>query len=165
MLAGFKQEGMVICSSDAPVIRVGFSNIIFLLFFVGLILINQVLNDFGINIFVKGTILLCFCLATLKVYTHSVSKIYIKDGIKIVIVGPFSDTEIDLVEIIRAKVYGIPSSMTIFLEVKRKMKFLPSFYYFVSTSTNYGPYADTRIKLISLLKEARRGQKGSDQAG
>ncbi len=156
MFDDFKQEGMAISSCDVPVIRVGFSNIIFLLFFIGLILINQVLNDYGVNIFVKGIILFCFCLSTLKVYTHSVSKIYIKDRKTIVIVGPFSDTKIELVEIIGVKIYGIPSSMTIFLEVKRKMYFLPSFYYFVSTSTNYGPYADTRIKLISLLKEATK---------
>jgi len=153
MSANFKQEGLTISRSDVPVIRVGFANIIFLLLFFGLILINQALNDFGIDIFIKEIILLCFCLATLKVYTHSISKIIIKDQKKLVIVGPFSNTEIDSAEIYRTTVYGIPSSMTIFLKVKKKLSFLPSVYFFVAVSTNYGSYADTKKKLILLMKQ------------
>ncbi|KJS28277.1 MAG: hypothetical protein VR64_19705 [Desulfatitalea sp. BRH_c12] len=123
MSADFEQEGLAISSSDVPVIRVGFANIIFLLLLFGLILINQALNDFGIDIYIKEIILLCFCLATLKVYTHSISKIIIKDQKTLVIVGPFSNTEIDSAEIIRTTVYGIPSSMTIFLRLKKNYHF------------------------------------------
>jgi hypothetical protein len=162
VIANSKEKGMVVGSSDIKMIRVGFSNIIFIIFFVGLILLNQVLNDLNINILVKGIILLVFCLATLKVYTHSVSRIYINDGKTIVIVGPFSIVEIDLLEISKTKIYGIPSSMTIFLEIKRKMNFFPSFYYFVSTSTNYGPYNDTMIKLASMISEAKSEKNGGD---
>jgi hypothetical protein len=153
MRTGFKQDAIVVGSSNFPVIRAGYANIIFLLLIVGSVLINQAMNDLSINIVLKGITLSIFCLATLKAYTHSISKLFIKDGKTLVIVGPFSNSEIGTAEIVKTKVYGIQSSMTIFVKIKRKTKFLSSFYFFVAASTNYGSYTDTKLKLISLLKE------------
>ncbi|MFH1673858.1 MAG: hypothetical protein ABIF87_10610 [Pseudomonadota bacterium] len=148
-----KREGLIVSSSNVPVIRAGYSNIILLLLLVMLVLINQVLNDFGMALFPRGLILLGLCLVILKVYTHSVSRIFINDGKTLVLVGPFSESKINAGEIVETKVYGIPSSMTIFLKIKRKASTLPVFYFFVAASTSYGTYANTKTKLLSLLGE------------
>jgi hypothetical protein len=153
MLADFKQEGLIVSSSDAPLIRAGYANLIFLLLAVGLILINQALIDFGIDKIIKGIMLVCFCLLMLKIYAHSVSKIFIKDGKALVVIGPFSRNEIGIDDILETKIYGIPSSMTLFIKVKKKSSPLPKFYFFVAVSTNYGSYADTRKKLEALLMQ------------
>lgn len=153
MLTDLKQEGLIVCSSNIPLVRAGYANLIFLLLTAGLILINQALSDFGIIQTIRGTLLLGFCLLMLKTYTHSVSKIFIKDGKTLVIIGPFSGTEIGIDEIIETNIYGVPSSMTIFLKVRKKSSSLPKFYFFVAASTNYGSYADTRSKLHSLLMQ------------
>jgi len=80
-------------------------------------------------------------------------KFFIKDGKTLVIICACSGTEIGIDEIIETNIYGIPSSMTIFLKVRKKSSFLPKFYFFVASSTNYGSYADTRSKLHSLLMQ------------
>jgi hypothetical protein len=149
----FKQEGIIVGNSNYPVIRAGYANILFLLLIVWSILIYQAMNELNINLIVKGIILSVFLLATLKVYSHSISKLFTKDGMILVIVGPFSNIEIGSDEIVKTKVYGIQSSMTIFVKIQRKTKLLPSFYFFVAASTNYGSYANTRLKLISILSE------------
>ncbi len=43
-----QQEEIIINKSNMPVVRSGFSNIIFFLLIIFLILINQILNDFDI---------------------------------------------------------------------------------------------------------------------
>lgn len=153
MLSNMEHEGIIISRSNVPIIRAGLSNIIFLLLLVTLVLVNQVLYDFDMRLFPRILILLGICLVILKAYNHSVSRLFIKDGKNLVLVGPFSESVFDSSTIEVASVYGIPSSMTIFIMIKKKTSALPRFYFFVAVSTNYGSYADTKTKLVSLLKE------------
>ena len=89
----------------------------------------------------------------LKVYNHSVSKLFLKNRTRLIIVGPFSESVFDSSEVELTKVYGIPSSMTIFVMIKKTTSVLPKFYFFVALSTNCGSYADTITRLKLLLKE------------
>jgi len=147
-----QQKEIIINSSNIPVIRSGFSNIIFLLLFIFLILLNQILNDFDIGIFLKMVVFLVICILTLKIYNCSIARIYIKNGKKLVLVGPVSQSTIDTSRIEKVEVYGIPSSMTIFITIKIKDTKLPKFYFFVSVSTNCGSYTDTKIRLMALFE-------------
>jgi hypothetical protein len=154
-----QQEEIIISGSSVPVIRAGYSNIIFLLLPITLILVNQLLNEFNTTIFPRTIILLIILIIVLKVYTHSVSRLYIKEGKTLVIVGPIFESTIDSSEIKMTKVYGIPSSMTIFFVIKKANVTLPKFYFFVAVSTNYGPYKSTKLKLVSLLRELLQPEK------
>ena len=152
MLADPKHEGLIVSGNTTPVIRAGYSNGMFLLLPVWSVLINEVLKEFGIAPFIRGVVLLGFCLAGLKVYSHSLSRIFIKNGKTLVLVGAFTETEIDADDILETKVYALLSCMQIFLKVKRKTSSLPAFYHFIAPVTNYGGCADTRTKLLLLLK-------------
>lgn len=153
MLSNIENEGIIISRSNVPIIRAGFSNIIFLFLIIALILVNQMIYDINIPLFYRLLILLGVLLVILKIYNHSVSRLFLKDEKSIVLVGPFSETVFDSSEIKATQVYGIPSSMTIFIMIKKTASFFPKFYFFVALSTNYGSYTDTKTKLISLLKE------------
>ena len=156
MPADPKQEGLIVSGSDVPVLRAGWSNIILFVLLVWSVLINQVLKDIGIAPFVRGVVVLGLCLAGLKVYSHSVSRIFIKNGKTLVLIGPLAATEIDADDILETDVSGIPSSSTVLLKVKRRTSLLPTFYYFATFVTNYGGYDDTRAKLLSLLERLTR---------
>ncbi len=148
-----QQKEIIINSSNIPVIRSGFSNIIFLLLFIFLILVNQILNDFDISFFLRMVIFLVVCILTLKIYSCSIARICIENGEKLVLVGPVSQSTIDVSKIEKVAVYGIPSSMTISIMIKIKDIKLPKFYFFIAVSTNCGSYADTKIRLMSLLEK------------
>ncbi len=153
MLAALKQEDLIVSNSNVPLIRAGYANIIFLLLIIGLILIKQALSAFQIPAYVQWLLLSNYCLMILISYIHSISRISIKDKKTLVLTTPFSATKINNSEIDNAKVFAIPSSMTIILKIRRKTSALPEFYYFIAASTNYGSYADTRTKLVSLLTQ------------
>ena len=153
MSSNIENEGIIISNSNLPIIRAGFANIILLLLFIALILVNQMLNSFNVPLFFRALILLGVFLVMLKIYNHSVSRLFFKDGKSIVLVGPFCETVFDSSEIKATQVYGIPTSMTIFIMIKKTTSFVPKFYFFVALSTNHGSYTDTKTKLISLLKE------------
>jgi hypothetical protein len=147
------KDAIIVNSSHLPVIRAGYSNIIFLLFAIALILANQVLVDLNTAIYSKIIVFLVMCYVALKLYTHSVSRLYIKDKKSLVFIGPISKSIIDVSKIKMTKVYGIPSSMTMLIQVKKKDAAIPIFYFFVAISTNCGSFMDTKIKLISLLRK------------
>jgi hypothetical protein len=153
MPADRQDEGLIISGNTTPLIRVGYSNIIFFLLPVWSILINQALRDLGAAPLIRGTVLLALCVAALKVYSHAVSRIAIRDGRTLVLVGPFAETEIDAADILKADVFGFSSCMTIVLEIRRKTASLPMYYYFVAVVTNYGAHAETRAELLSLLRQ------------
>ena len=120
---------------------------------IALILVNQIISDLNLTVYGRICVLLIICLVTLKLYKHSVSKLYITGTGSLVVIGPFSKSRIDTSKIKMARVYGIPSSMTILLKVKKIDAKLPAFFYFIAVSTNHGSYMDTKIKLLSLLEE------------
>jgi hypothetical protein len=153
MVVTTQRTEIIVTSSNVPIIRSGFSNVIFFLLAVALIFVNQILNDFGVPPLIKTIIAIIICVVALKVYGRSVSKLYVKDGKNLVIVGPVSESMIDVSEIEKADVYGIPSSMTIFVIVKTKKANFPKWYFFVSVSTNCGSYAETKTRLTGLLGE------------
>lgn len=152
-MSNMEHEGIVVSGSNVPVIRAGFSNILFLLLIIILILINQLFLGFNMSLFPRLLILFVICLVMLKVYNQSVSKLFLKDRTKLVIIGPFSESAFDSSEIELTRVYGIPSSMTIFIMIKKTTSVLPKFYFFVALSTNCGSYEDTKTRLQLLLKE------------
>lgn len=153
MYVNTDKNAIIVNSSHLPVIRAGYSNIIFLLLAIALILANQILVDLNIAIYSRILVFLIICFVTLKVYTHSVSRLYIKDKKSLVFIGPISKSIIDASKIKMTTVYGIPSSMILFIRIQKKDVAFPIFYFFVAVSTNYGSYKDTKIKLISLLRK------------
>ena len=152
-----KQEALIVSSSNTPIIRAEFSNFILFLLFIGLIFINKVLIDFGFNFYLKFLILLGVCLIAFSIYNQSISRLHIKDEEELIITGPLFKSIFKLSEIEKVEVYGIPSSMTIFVTIKKKNSLIPKFYYFIAISTNYGAYADTKDKLISLFEKYKIG--------
>jgi hypothetical protein len=146
------KNGIIINSNQLPIIRAGYANIIFLLLAVVLILANQILVDFSSAIVLRILVLLAIFILILKIYTHSLSRIYV-DEKNLVFIRPISKSIIDTTRIMKTKVYGIPSSMTIFIQIKKRGELLPLLYFFVATSTNCGSYMDTKAKLISLLRK------------
>jgi len=148
-----RQKEIIITSSNVPVIRSGFSNILFFLLFIAVIVVNRILNDFNVSLVPKALIILFICVVTLQIYCRSVSKIYFKDGSGIVIVGPIFESKIDASQIEKIDVYGIPSSMTIFLTIKMKKTRLPKWYFFIAVSTNCGSFEATRTRLTEISSE------------
>jgi hypothetical protein len=144
---------IIVNSSHLPIIRVGYSNIIFFLLAIALIFVNQILIEINSSVYIKFLILLAISSMTFKVYTHSVSRLYIKDNKSLVFVGPISKSIIDASKIRMTKVYGIPSSMTIFILIKKRGTAIPVFHFFIAVSTNYGSYLDAKRKLIALLQK------------
>ena len=153
MYVNTDKDAIIVNSSHLPVIRAGYSNIIFLLLAIALILANQILVDLNIAIYLRILVFLIICFVTLKVYTHSVSRLYIKDKKSLVFIGPICKSIINASKIKMTTVYGIPSSMILFIRIQKKDVAFPIFYFFVAVSTNYGSYKDTKIKLISLLRK------------
>lgn len=158
MLSNDKHKEIVISASNTPVIRAGFSNLLFLFLIVILILVNHMLYSFNISLFLRLLFLFAICLMMLKVYNHSVSKLFLKDKSSLILVGPFSKTIFDSSEIELTEVYGIPSSMTIFIMIKKKTSVLSKFFFFVALSTSCGSYADTKKRLELLLKEIEQSK-------
>ena len=134
------KDVIIVNSSQLPIIRAGYSNIIFLLLAVALILVNQILIDINSSVYIKTLVLLVTTIITFKVYTHSVSKLYIKDNKNLVFVGPISESIVDASKIKMTKVYGIPSSMTLLIKINKQGTVLPVFHYFIAVSTNCGSY-------------------------
>ena len=145
------KDAIIVNISHVPVIRAGYFNVIFLLLAFALILANQILIDLNVAVYTRLLVLLIICLVTLKVYNHSVSKLYLKNNNSLIVIGPFFTSIIPASKIEATKVYGIPSSMTIFLQIKRNDAKFPVIYFFIAISTNQGSYKDTKLKLVSLL--------------
>ncbi|MBW1677775.1 MAG: hypothetical protein JRF57_16320 [Deltaproteobacteria bacterium] len=160
MSADIQHQDIIINSSGTPVLRSGFSNLIFVLLAIMLVFANQILNEFYITLLPKTVIFLIIIIVAFKIYGHSISRLTLKNGQKIVMVGPISKATIDISEIERAQVSGIPSSMIIFIELKMKNARLPKWYFFVAFSTNCGSYNDTKAKLVELL-EMKKGELNS----
>lgn len=145
------KDAIIVNSSYVPVIRAGYFNIIFLLLAFALILANQILIDLNFGLYARLLVLLIIFFVTLKIYNHSVSRLYIENDNNLIVIGPFFKSTIDASKIKATKVYGIPSSMTIFFQIKINDAKFPVIYFFIAISTNQGSYKDTKLKLISLL--------------
>lgn len=149
-------DEVIINNSNIPVIRAGYANFIFLLLVVGLILTNQALIDIGVIMALRLITLFLFCILMLKIYTQSISKILIKNE-ELIIVGPISQNVFRFDEMLDVKVYGLPTSMTIFVKIKEQATKLPKFFFFIAVSTNHGTYLNTKIEVETLLEI--RGRK------
>ena len=146
-------DEIVINRSSVPIIRAGFSNIIFFLAIVASILLNQAMKDFDISLLLRTIAVMLVCLGTIRIYSCSLAKILIRDSKTLVLISPVSEILIDASKIERSKVTGIPSCLTTFILIKMRKSRFPNFYFFVAVSTNHGPYEETMIKLTAMLRE------------
>lgn len=146
-----QNQHIIVSNIEKPILRAGLSNIIFLLLIIFLISVNQILNEFFVNILLKSIIFLMIFIVTLKMYSHSISKIFVNNLGKLIVIGPISKTTIEISEIEKVEISGIPSSMIIFILLKMKNATLPKCFFIIALSTNCGSYSDTKAKLIELL--------------
>lgn len=147
-----QQREIIINSSEIPILRAGLSNIILFLLLISLIYTNQLLNEISLTLLPKIVIFLIIIIVTLKVYSNSISRLSVKDGNQLIIVGPISKTTIDTSKIVKTDISGIPSSMIILVMFKMKNATLPKCYFFVALSTSCGSYSDSKKELADLLK-------------
>jgi hypothetical protein len=150
---------IIFCDSTVPVIRGGISNVLFLVLFAAIIGLNQSLKDLDADDILRILSVSFLCLLTMRVYVSSVSRLYVKNGNKLVLVNPIRESVITISEIEKTQVSGIPSSMIILLTMKCKTRKLPRFHFMIAVSTNLGGYEDTRMGLISFLDALHENQQ------
>jgi len=146
-----KDKELKISGSTVPIIRAGFANIIFIVLFSFLVLLNQLLSDLSLSTLPRAILVILIIALAIKIYLHSVSRFYIREDGSFVIVGPLFEKRIHLLNVAKTKIYGMPTSMTIVLMIKTKNSLLPSFFFFVAISNFLGPFNETKEKLASIL--------------
>ncbi|GEM_PF-2875558 len=148
-----EEEGLIVTDGEVPVLRAGYANMLWFCTLVASVLLNQVLKDVGAAPFIRGVAVTALCVAAWKMYNQYVSRIFIKDGSTLVIVGPLAETHVHADDIVATDVSVHASAFTVVLKVTRRGSLFPAFCYFVvAPVTNYGGCADSGTRLRLLLK-------------
>ena len=114
-------------------------------------MLNLVLLEIHIGIYLRVIIVIVFILLIIKIYLHSIARLFIRNRDTIVIVGPLKETEIKLSEVDKITISGGRSGFFIGIEIKMKNKKIPRMYHFPAFQTNYGLYKDTKSEIVKYL--------------
>lgn len=156
MTSPLSQDELVVSRSRTRVLRAGYANAILLLAAIGLFLANQALLEGGANALARAVVLIGLGLGVLKVYSWSLSRLYIEQGRTLVLVGPLSRSAIELSDIVGYEVGGIPASQFVSVKIRVRSSRWPRYRFFVAVFTNLGPYSETRARLQELLRTVVR---------
>lgn len=146
------QEEFFVNGSRTPVLRAGYSNSLLIILAIALGLCNQAMIDGGAAAWVRGIALVGLSLVGLYVYACSLSRIYVRNGQELVLVGPLTEDSIELREIAAYEVWGIQASQFVCLKLRLRSSSRPRFRFVVAVSTSAGGYAETKAHLRTLME-------------
>ncbi len=136
------KENIQVSNSQVRFIRVSYANILMFISFICLVLVNQVMIDFGVQSFVRIISLIALTLFWVKLYLSCIGSIQF-DKEKIIYTNAIRKKSIPLSSIVNIHLYTVPSSVTIVLQIKSINKLLPKMLILTSPSTNVGNFKDT----------------------
>lgn len=122
----------VINKYSTRIVRAGFGNILIPIFLIYMVLLNQLLIDLNMNLYLKMGSLIFSFIFFIVIYISNVSKIVVND-LSIKFTNPIYIKNVKKNEIRHIKIYPIRLSFCIVLVIKNTTKILPNVYFFITT--------------------------------